>query len=160
MNGGKGVDRASIFTFPKPFWTKISGGDTDAAFRRLALVEGLPILGLSEEVEALAREYHDKLGLPQGARLDVIHLACVIVYDLDYLLNWNCTHLANGVVIQRLQAVNTTLEAGFPSEKTIGCITLDESNSGLRRADDRLFHRRDESRLRGVGHLQDRGLRR
>lgn len=46
--------------------------------------------------------------------MDVIHLACIIIYDLDYLLTWNCTHLANGVVIRRLLALNTTLGRKTP----------------------------------------------
>src|SRR3990172_12166867 len=46
---------------------EISMGDPDAASRRLALVAGLPILALAEEVEVLAEEYLHKLGLPRGA---------------------------------------------------------------------------------------------
>jgi hypothetical protein len=93
---------------------EISAGDPDAASRRLALVEKFPLLALTEEVEALAREYQDKLGLPRGAQLDVVHLAYTVVYELDYLLTWNCVHLANGLVIQRLQAVNATLGRATP----------------------------------------------
>lgn len=65
-------------------------------------------------VETLAREYQGKLGLPRGARLDVVHLACVVADRLDYLLTWNCAHLANGEVIRRLQAVNTMLGRETP----------------------------------------------
>ena len=36
-------------------------------------------------------------------------LACAAVYEMGYLLTWNCKHLANGVVIQRLQTVNLSL---------------------------------------------------
>lgn len=93
---------------------EISAGDPDATSRRLVLVEELPILALTEETETLAREYQDKLGLPQSAWLDVVHLACTVVYELNYLLTWNCTHLANGVIIQRLQGVNITLGRATP----------------------------------------------
>jgi predicted nucleic acid-binding protein len=93
---------------------EIRAGDPDAASRRLALVEALPILALTEEVEDLALVYQDKLGLPQRARLDAIHLACTVVHELDYLLTWNCTHIANGIVIQRLRAVNITLNWKTP----------------------------------------------
>jgi hypothetical protein len=93
---------------------EISAGDPDAASRRLALTEGLPILALTEEVGSLAIEYQHGLGLPRSARLDVVHLACAVVYELDYLLTWNCAHLANGVVIHRLQKVNTVLGRATP----------------------------------------------
>ena len=62
----------------------------------------------------MAREYQGKLDLPRGARLDVVHLACAVAYRLDYLLTWNCAHLANDEVIRRLQAVNTMLGRETP----------------------------------------------
>ena len=93
---------------------EISIGDPDAASRRLALVAGLPILALTEEVEFLAKEYLHKLGLPRGAELDVVHLACAVFFEVDYLLTWNCAHLANGLVIKRLQKVNATLGRPTP----------------------------------------------
>jgi len=88
---------------------EISVGDPDAVSRRLAFVAKLPILGLTEEVEILAKQYLNKLGLPRGASLDVVHLANAVIYEMDYLLTWNCVHLANGLVIKRLQKVNAIL---------------------------------------------------
>lgn len=85
---------------------EIGRGDPEAATRRLAFVSDLPVLALTDEVIALAEEFQDKLGLPNRARLDLLHLAFAVAYEMDYLLTWNCAHLANGVVIQRLQAVN------------------------------------------------------
>ena len=75
---------------------EISTGNPDAASRRLAFVAGLPILALTEDVHVLAEEYLHKLGLPRGAHLDVVHLAFAVSYEVDYLLTWNCAHLANG----------------------------------------------------------------
>jgi len=93
---------------------EISIGDPDAASRRLKLVAELPILALTEEVEFLAEEYLNKLGLPRGAQLDVVHLAFAVSYEMDYLLTWNCTHLANGLVIKRLQKANAALGRATP----------------------------------------------
>jgi hypothetical protein len=44
-------------------------------------VAGLPILALTEEVDFLAEEYLHKLGLPRGAQLDVVHLACAVNHN-------------------------------------------------------------------------------
>jgi hypothetical protein len=93
---------------------EIGIGDPNAASRRLALVAELPILALTEEVESLAEEYLHKLRLPRGAQLDVVHLACAVFYEMDYLLTWNCTHLANGLVIKRLQKANAVLGRATP----------------------------------------------
>ena len=93
---------------------EISAGDPDAAARRLALVEGLPLLDITDEVGTLAHEYQNRLALPPAARLDVLHLACTVVHQLDYLLTWNCAHLANGRVIRRLQTINAELGRRTP----------------------------------------------
>jgi len=89
-------------------------GDPDAASRRLEIVKNLPVLALTKEIESLALEYLDSLALPGRARLDVIHLACAVIYELDYLLTWNCAHLANGVVIRRLQDFNSPRGLAIP----------------------------------------------
>lgn len=92
---------------------EISAGDPGAASRRLALVEGIPILALTGEIGELAEEYRQKLRLPEGAQLDAIHLACAVVNELEYVLTWNCKHLANGRIIQKLQSIN--LDLGRPT---------------------------------------------
>ncbi|OQX05905.1 MAG: hypothetical protein BWK80_51495 [Desulfobacteraceae bacterium IS3] len=88
---------------------EIRRGDPDAAVRRLAFVEKIPILALTDDVKSVADTYYKELGLPSKARLDVIHIAYAVVYESDYLLTWNCNHIANGVVIRKLQALNRTL---------------------------------------------------
>ncbi len=93
---------------------EISAGDPDAAVRRQVFLEGLPMLALTDEVATLAGEYQSRLGLPQGAQLDAVHLAYSVVYEMEYLLTWNCKHLANGVIIQRLQTHNASLGRATP----------------------------------------------
>jgi predicted nucleic acid-binding protein len=88
-------------------------GDEEAAARRLDFIKDLPILPLTDNTKTLAGEYITKLRLPQKASLDAVHLACAVENELDYLLTWNCKHLAHGEIIQRLQVVNLSL--GLPT---------------------------------------------
>jgi hypothetical protein len=88
---------------------EIRRGDPDAAVRRLSFVENIPILALTDDVKSVADTYHKELGLPSKARLDVIHIAYAVVYESDYLLTWNCNHIANGVVIHKLRTLNKRL---------------------------------------------------
>ena len=37
----------------------------------------------------------DRLSLPSRALADAVHIAICIVHGIDYLLTWNCTHIAN-----------------------------------------------------------------
>jgi len=95
-------------------FNEISAGDPDAAVRRLAIVEGLPSLASTEEVELLAEHYQRGLRLPPDARLDAGHLAFTVAYGLQYLLTWNCRHLANGRMIPRLREINAALGLETP----------------------------------------------
>ena len=74
---------------------EIGAGDPVMAQQRLEAVQGLTVLSLNEEVRTLARHYQEHLGLPQKATLDVLHIAFAVAYEIDYLLTWNCAHIAN-----------------------------------------------------------------
>ncbi|MDE0445408.1 MAG: type II toxin-antitoxin system VapC family toxin [Spirochaetaceae bacterium] len=92
----------------------IAGGDPSAAARRRALVAGIPVLELTQEVTERAAEYRTGLSLPPRAQLDAVYIAFAVTYDVDYLLTWNCTHLANGVLIRRLYELNLSLGRKTP----------------------------------------------
>jgi predicted nucleic acid-binding protein len=70
-------------------------GDPDAARRRLELVSGLPLLDVTDEAINLAVSLISKGLLPDTAGDDALHLSVAAVHGVDYLLTWNCTHLAN-----------------------------------------------------------------
>ena len=82
-------------------------GDIEAARKRLKALEdfaGLPIL---QEVEDLAEVYMKEFNLPPDASRDALHIAVASVHAIDYLLTWNCSHIANGVVRKRIREINT-----------------------------------------------------
>ena len=86
-------------------------GDTDAARRRLALIQGVAILPVSAQSESLATALLAGSALPAHARLDALHIACAALNGVDYLLTWNCKHIAN---FERLPAVERICrENGF-----------------------------------------------
>jgi len=93
---------------------EIRGGDPKAAVRRMAIVEGLPVLQLSDDVRTLVHEYDRRLGLVGRARADLPHVAFAVAYRMDYLVTWNCRHLANGEVIRRLLGANAELRRATP----------------------------------------------
>lgn len=41
--------------------------------------------------------------LPPTAKSDAIHLAVATIARADYLLTWNCRHLANAQILRRLE---------------------------------------------------------
>lgn len=87
--------------------------DPQQARRRLEVLDPLEILEASEAVEALAARFGAELALPSTAIRDAAHLAFACVYDLEFLVTWNCAHIANAEVIRRLTRFNAV--AGLPT---------------------------------------------
>ena len=81
------------------------GGDPDAAARRLEILKDLPLLEQTEEATALAQELVEQVPLPQKAAVDALHIALAVVHGMDYLLTWNCTHIANATLRSKIEAV-------------------------------------------------------
>lgn len=73
-------------------------GDADAAARRLKALRGIPVLALTDSVVALSREFIKARALPAKALDDALHIAIATVHGVDYLLTWNCRHIANAEV--------------------------------------------------------------
>ena len=93
---------------------EIRAGDPDFAARRLELVAELGVLSLTDDVASLIRAYHRRLGLVGSATADLPHFAYAVAYHMDYLVTWNCRHIANGQVIRRLAVVNGELGRQTP----------------------------------------------
>jgi hypothetical protein len=93
---------------------EIAVGDPEAAARRMQIVNGLPVLVLNDDVRFLVDEYERRLGLPEQGRADLPHIAFAVAYEMDYLVTWNCRHIANGEVVRRLMDVNTGLGRWTP----------------------------------------------
>jgi hypothetical protein len=93
---------------------EIQRGDPEVADRRRNLVGSLPILALTDDVRVLARAYERRLGLAPAAAADVLHIAFAVAYAVDYLVTWNCKHIANGFVISRLHEVNQQIQRRTP----------------------------------------------
>lgn len=78
-------------------------GNPEQARLRLRALDGLPVADVSPEAEGLAAEVLESGALPAQARSDAIHLAVASVVKADYLLTWNCRHLANAQILRRLE---------------------------------------------------------
>ena len=78
------------------------GGDPAAASRRLAKLGGVAILEQTDDVTALARDFLKAELVPARAVEDAFHVATATVHGMDYLLTWNCRHIANAEIVGRL----------------------------------------------------------
>jgi len=78
------------------------------------LIENLSVLSVNEDVRALTDHYLKNLGLSGKAQADIPHFAFAVSYQMDYLVTWNCSHIANGEMIKRLMTVNTVIKRATP----------------------------------------------
>ncbi len=78
-------------------------GDTGMAQARIKVLADVQIVGITAEVEAMAATFMSTGALPPTMRPDATHLAAATLSGADYLLTWNCRHLANAHVLRRLQ---------------------------------------------------------
>ena len=78
-------------------------GDAAVAARRMALLSGIPVLDLGVEVHELANRLLLVRAVPAKALIDAVHIAVAAVNRVDYLLTWNCTHIANAAVRGKIE---------------------------------------------------------
>ncbi|MDW8309238.1 MAG: type II toxin-antitoxin system VapC family toxin [Verrucomicrobiales bacterium] len=90
-------------------------GDAEQVRLRLAALAGMPVLAITPEVENLAAEFLRTRALPPVARSDAIHLAAATTARADYLLTWNCRHLANAQILRRLEREAARFEWPLPT---------------------------------------------
>jgi|SRR5215218_7815851 len=88
-----------------------AAGDPHAAERRMQLLEGMPLLDLTPEVADLAAALIMRLPLPQRAGADAAHIAVAARHGVNFLLTWNCAHIANAELRPRIERI--CREAGY-----------------------------------------------
>ncbi len=88
-----------------------SAGDADAARRRLAVLQSLETFEPDTEADALAGMFLRNLVMPPTAADDALHVAIAATRQMDYLLTWNCRHIANATARPKLEGL--CLAAGY-----------------------------------------------
>jgi predicted nucleic acid-binding protein len=80
-------------------------GNAAEARVRLSFVEALPILQVSEQARQLAAAILRSAALPAKAAADATHIAIATVNAMDFLITWNCTHIANAIILRKVTAI-------------------------------------------------------
>lgn len=79
-----------------------SAGDSREVQKRLAILSGLRALEVTEDAGALTQAIMSAGILPLLAVRDAAHVAVAAIHSIDYLLTWNCKHLANAQIARRI----------------------------------------------------------
>lgn len=104
-------DRYDLFV-SETVYDEASAGDSELAAERLALISEIPLLGINEKIGDLVDKLIENGPLPEKARVDAVHLATAIFHQMDYLLTWNCKHIANPAFFHKIEQVCDTMGYG------------------------------------------------
>jgi hypothetical protein len=85
--------------------TEARAGDAQLADRRLEFLAGIPLLPVTGEILELAEELIVKGGIPRKAARDAAHIAIATASECEYLLTWNCRHIANAELRRTIRRV-------------------------------------------------------
>lgn len=89
-------------------------GDPEAAVKRLDTLKPIPLLDVEHpDVKPLADELVIQHLLPEKAIEDARHVAVSAIFETDYLLTWNCKHIANAATLPRIY--RTLRDLGYES---------------------------------------------
>ena len=78
-------------------------GDPTMSIRRLEALADIAVLQVDEAVQLLAQDLVGQQILPPTMFADALHVAVAALHRVDFLLTWNCRHLANPHLQKRLR---------------------------------------------------------
>ena len=80
-------------------------GNPSMAKQRLDSLRDISVLGITQEAVRLAEGLMQVKSLPTKARVDALHIGTAAVHGMEYLLTWNCKHIANARMRSRIEGV-------------------------------------------------------
>ncbi len=90
------------------------GRKKDAA-RRMSVASEFTVLEEKPALYSLAKDYIKKLALPKSGEIDAYHLAFAAIHEIDFLVSWNCKHIANELKSTTIRKINESHGFPFPT---------------------------------------------
>ncbi len=90
---------------------EVAVGDPDAARRRIDILAELNELEIGDDAIRLTERLLREGVVPSKAATDAAHIAIAAVNEMDFLLTWNCKHIANARILKKIYFVCET--AGY-----------------------------------------------
>jgi predicted nucleic acid-binding protein len=84
---------------------EIRNGDSNEAAKRVALIEDIESIEITEKVGMLAERFLTDKILPRKAEDDAVHIALATVRGVDFLATWNMRHMANAIIRRGIEHV-------------------------------------------------------
>ncbi len=81
----------------------------------LDFMDSVVLLDITEEITEIVRYYIQHKIMPSDPLGDALHLAIASFHKCDFLMTWNCKHLANANKFGHIRRVNTVLGLYVPA---------------------------------------------
>lgn len=94
---------------------ELEQGDYPNKEKILNLVADIPLLDINMEIHDIVETYIKRKLMPADTRGDALHLAVTSFHGCDFLLTWNCKHLANANKFKDIRRLNTLLGLYVPA---------------------------------------------
>lgn len=108
------LERHELVTSPAVI-DELERGDYPNRRECLELVGRLPILAIEAPVIDIVDAYIARRVMPADPAGDALHLALASFHRCDFLVTWNCKHLANANKFGHIRRVNTLLGLYVPN---------------------------------------------
>jgi len=108
------MDRYELVTSPAVL-DELAGGLPERGAMRLDLVRDLPLLPIEPAILEIVQSYIRYRLMPADPGGDAMHLALASYHKCDFLVTWNCQHLANANKFGHIRRVNTMLGLFVPA---------------------------------------------
>ena len=83
-------------------WQECAAGDPVASQKKLAALDGIAVLAITQDMINLAESLIDQAIIPIKAIEDALHIAVSTLHHVDFLVTWNCRHIANPVIQEKI----------------------------------------------------------
>ena len=93
---------------------ELSNGNYPRKDEIIRLVSKIPLLPLAPDLEQVVEFYISNYVMPSSLVGDALHLAYASYFDIQYLLTWNCNHLANANKRKHIRVINARLGLSTP----------------------------------------------
>jgi predicted nucleic acid-binding protein len=94
---------------------ELQEGEYDTQTAAVALVADLPQLEVVDEIADIIDVYLANHLMPRERLGDALHLALASYHKVDFLLTWNCTHIANANNFEHIRIINARLGLYVPT---------------------------------------------
>jgi len=94
---------------------ELSRGEFPKKEDTLELLKPLGLIQVTEEIVEIVEVYIRNHVMPKNPVGDALHLALASYHKCDFLLTWNCRHLANANKFDHIRRVNTVLGLFSPT---------------------------------------------